>query len=270
MGGISEQPGGVWPGEGPITPLVSFKNVSKSYRDGERELAVLKAAVSFDIEPGADVGLLGERESGKSTLLRLAAGIEPPSGGRIEFDGQDITSITADDRTRLLRGPIGLVSSASWVPAPGETAIDHVMMSIGSAGMTVGEAKRVALAALDAVGVSAVGAAKATAKLSSAECAHVMLARALAREPQLLIVDEPGPMPRLSERDRFCELLRATSRERGIALLIASEDLEAVQSSEVLMSISDGELVITNQAPLREEDATVVDLGTRRAAQSGT
>jgi len=253
-----------------MTPLLSFRNVRKSYRDGERELAVLKMEVSFDIERGASVGVVGERESGKSTLLRLAAGIESPDQGRIEFDGQDITSISPGDRTRLLRGPIGLVSSAGWLPTPEESVLDHVMMSVGSGGVTVGEAKRVALGALDAVGVGAVGAAKATASLSAGECARVMLARALAREPLLLIVDEPGPMPSLSERDRFCELLRATSSERGIALLMASEDLGVVQSSAVLMSISDGELVISNQASLRDEDATVIDLGDRRAAQSGT
>jgi ABC-type lipoprotein export system ATPase subunit len=251
-----------------MTPLLSFTNVSKTYRDGERELAVLKS-VSFEIEPGADVGLSGERESGKTTLLRLAAGIEPPDEGQIEFDGADITNLSRDDRTRLLRGPIGLVSMAAWLPAPEESVLDHVMMSVGSAGATLGEAKRVALGALDAVGVSAVGAAKATAKLSSAECARVMLARAIAREPRLLIVDEPGPMPSLGERDRFCELLRQATSERGIALLLASEDLAVVQSSAVLGSIADGELVFSNQAPLRDQDATVIDMSQRRAAQSG-
>jgi ABC-type glutathione transport system ATPase component len=256
-------------GDRASTPLLSFRNVSKSYREGERQRAILKD-VSFDIDAGAFVGLLGERESGKTTLLRLAAGIEGPDEGRIEFDGRDISSIAGADRTRLLRGPIGFVSMAAWVPSPEESVIDHMMISLGSAGATLTEAKRMALAALDGVGIGAVGASKTTASLSSAECARVMLARALAREPRLLIVDEPGPMPSLSERDRFCELLRATTAERGIALLIASEDLAVVQSSVVLMSIAPGELVISNQAPLRDESATVIDIERRRAAQSGT
>jgi ABC-type glutathione transport system ATPase component len=158
---------------------------------------------------------------------------------------------------------------AAWLPAAEETVFDHVMMSVGSAGATLGEAKRVALAALDAVGVGAVGAAKASASLSPAECAGVMLARALAREPRLVIVDEPGPMPSLSQRDRFCELLRATTSERGIGLLIASEDLAALGGSAMRMSISEGELVISNRPPLRDQDATVIDMERRRAAQSG-
>jgi ABC-type glutathione transport system ATPase component len=256
-------------GDRPTPPLLSFTDVSKSYRDGERELVVLKD-VSFQIAAGAAVGLLGERESGKSTLLRLAGGMEPPGEGRIEFDGQDITSISTADRTRLRRGPIGLVRMAGWLPTPQETVIDHVMTSIGSAGMTLGEAKREALDALDAVGVSAVGAAKPTALLSAAECARVMLARALAREPRLLIVDEPGPMPSLSDRDRFCELLRQTASERGIALLLGSEDMGCLSGIATRASLSDGELVISDEAPLREEPATVIDIDRRRAAQSGT
>lgn len=252
-----------------MTALLRFTNVSKGYRDGERELAVL-TDVSFEIQAGAAVGLLGERESGKTTLIRLAAGIEAPDQGRIEFEGRDITSICASDRTRLLRGPIGLVSMAAWLPMPEESVIDHVMMSVGSAGATLGEAKRIALAALDAVGVGALGAAKATASLSAADCARVMLARALAREPRLLIVDEPGPMPSLSQRERFCELLLASCSERGIALLLASEDLAALQGSAMRMSISEGALVISNQAPLLDQDATVIDMERRRAAQPGT
>jgi ABC-type glutathione transport system ATPase component len=269
MDGMSEHATGAATGDRGAAPLLTFTNVSKSYPDGERKRVVMKD-VSFELAPGAAVGVFGERESGKSTLLRLAAGMEAPDQGRIEFEGRDITDMGADDRTRLLRGPIGLVSIAGWLATPRETVVDHVMMSLGSSGVTLSEARRLALAALDAVGVSAVGAAKATAALSSAECARVMLARALAREPRLLIVDEPGPMPSLSERDRFCELLRGSTSERGIALLIASEDLAVVQGSAVLMSISPGELVISTEVPLREQDATVIDMGSRRAAQSGT
>ena len=69
-----------------------------------------------------------------------------------------------------------------------------------------------------------------------------MLARALAREPRLLVLDEPALMPSLGERDRFYALLRAAAREREMALLVASEEMAALQGFAVLMSIADGEL----------------------------
>jgi zinc transport system ATP-binding protein len=85
-----------------------------------------------------------------------------------------------------------------------------------------------------------------------------MLARALAREPQLLVLDEPAQMPNLGDRDRFYALLRNATRERGMALLVASEEMAALQGLGVLMSISDGELCST------EERGTVVQMPGRR------
>jgi ABC-type lipoprotein export system ATPase subunit len=242
-----------------MTPLLSFAKVRKRYPDGARELLVLDE-VSFQIEAGSAVGLYGARREGKSTLLRLAAAIEAPDGGAIVFDGRDVTQISTGDRARLLRGPIALLSAAGWVPTPEETVLDHVAMSLGSDGLTLKDAKRRALAALEVVGVGAVDAAQRTASLSSDVRARVMLARALVREPKLLIVDEPAPMPSLSDRDRFCALLRSSAREREIALLLASEDLSALQGMNVLMSISAGELVSS------VESGTVVQLPRRRAA----
>jgi ABC-type lipoprotein export system ATPase subunit len=256
--GISPTGAGIGSAGAP-PPLLSFVNVSKRSRDGAREIPVLDA-VSFEVDAGAAVGLYGARRSGKSTLLRLAAAIEPPDAGTVRFDGRDVTRISPSDRARLLRGPVALLTAADWFPSPGETVLDHVAMSVGSDGCTLREARHRALGALDRVGAAAVGAAEMTASLSLAERARVMLARALVREPRLLVVDEPAPMPSLSEREQFCALLRAVARERGSALLMASEDMAALQGVGVLMSISAGELCST------EEGGTVVQLPRRRAA----
>ncbi len=198
--------------------------------------------VSFDLEPGVAVGVYGARGSGKSTLLRLAAAIESPDSGRIRFAGRDVTRISAGERARLLRGPIALLTAAGWLPSPGETVLDHVAMSIGSDGLTLREARRRAHGALDRVGAAEVCDEELTASLPLAERARVMLARALVREPRLLVVDEPMPMPSRGDRERFCALLRATARERGAALLMASEEMAALQGLDTLMSIAAGGL----------------------------
>jgi ABC-type glutathione transport system ATPase component len=244
-----------------MTPLLSFSNVSKRFPDGGRQLLVLDR-VCMEIDRGVSVGVYGARRSGKSTMLRMAAGIELPDSGSVHFGGEDIAEMSPGERGRLLRGPIAFMSADDWRANPRESVVDHVATSLGSEGLTIREARRRALGILDQVGISAKGADELTVSLSLTERTRVMLARALAREPQLLVMDEPGLMPNLGERDRFYALLRSAARNRGMALLVASEEMAALQGVGVLMSISDGELCST------EERGTLLHLPGRRPAES--
>jgi ABC-type multidrug transport system ATPase subunit len=245
-----------------MAPLISFQNVSKRYPDGGREILVLDG-VSLTVEAGASVGVYGTRRSGKSTLLRMAAGIVLPDSGSVCFEGADMTAMSAGARGRLLRSSIAFMSAEDWRAHPGETVIDHVATSLGSEGLTMREARRRAVQVLDQLGVGAAGAQEIAASLSLTDRTRVMLARSLAREPKLLVLDEPAPLPNLGDRDRFYAQLRAAAREREMALLIASEQMAALQGVGVLVSIADGELCST------EERGTVVPLPRRRAGGAG-
>jgi ABC-type lipoprotein export system ATPase subunit len=243
----------------PMAPLISFQNVSKRFPDGGRQITVLDE-VSLTIEAGISVGVYGNRRSGKSTLLRMAAGIVLPDTGIVRFAGKDMSTMSAGERGRLLRDDIAFMSSDDWRAHPGESVLDHVATSLGSEGLTMREARRRAVQILDQVGIGAAGAQEAAASLSLTDRTHAMLARSLAREPRLLVLDEPALMPNLGDRDRFYALLRSAARERDMALLVASEEMAALQGVGVLMSIADGELCST------EERGTVVNLPRRRAA----
>ncbi len=240
-----------------MAPLISFSRVCKGFPDGGEHTLVLDE-VSFEIEGGVSVGVYGGRRSGKSTLLRVAAGIESVDSGVVRFGGRDIAEMASSERARLLGGAIAFMAANDWRPNPSETVLDYVALALGSHGLTVREAKRRALRTLDEVGVRSGCAEDNAGSLSLAERTRVMLARALVRRPRLLIVDEPALMPGLGDRDRFYALLRSTARDRNMTLLMASEEMAALQGVQVLMSIADGELCST------EERATVVQLPTRR------
>ncbi|MGA9313461.1 MAG: ATP-binding cassette domain-containing protein, partial [Solirubrobacteraceae bacterium] len=101
-------------------PLLSFANVGKRRREGGRQSVVLED-VSFELQPGSALGIYGQRRSGKSTLLRLAVGLELPDEGNVRFEGRELESMSGGDRARLLRGPIALLTADGWLPSPGET-----------------------------------------------------------------------------------------------------------------------------------------------------
>lgn len=245
-----------------MRPLLSFSQVGKRFPDGGREITVLEG-VSFEMDPGVFVGLYGPRRSGKSTLLRLAAGIERPDTGTVRFDGRALQAMSGAERGYLLRREIGFMAPADWRPNPGESVVDHVATSLGSEGLTVRDARRRAFGALERVGVTASHGEESAGSLSLSDRTLVMLARALVHVPRMLMIDEPAVMPSVSERNRFYGLLRELAGGGKMALLVVSEEIAALQGAGVMMSISDGEVCTT------EKRGTVVPLPRRGSGGSG-
>jgi ABC-type lipoprotein export system ATPase subunit len=229
----------------PEGSLLSFMNVSKRYPDGNREIVVLDEQ-SFDIEQGMFVGIFGARRSGKSTLLRLAAGVEEPSAGTVIFAGQNLAEMPVVGRERLLRTAIGFVAADDWRPSPKERVIDYVALSLGSDGPALRDARRRAREVLTRVGM-AHGADELARSLSIGERTRIVLAQALVREPRLLLVDEPAVMPSLSERDELYALMRTLAREQRMTLMVASEEMAPLHGAHMLMSIADGEICSTDE-----------------------
>jgi ABC-type lipoprotein export system ATPase subunit len=238
------------------SPLLAFESVSKRYADGGRELVVLDR-VSFELDVGVFAGIIGKRRSGKTTLLRLAAGSEAPDGGTVRFRGRDLATMSTVEREQLARHDIAFMSSQDWSPSTKESVIDHVALPLGSHGTPMREARYRARRVLARLEISSC-ADDPVRSLSVVERARVILARTIIREPSVLLADEPAVMPSLSERDEFCALLRSVAAEQGMALIVASEEMAPLRGAGVLMSIGDGELCST------EESATVVQLPKRR------
>ncbi len=241
-------------------PLVAFESVSKRYSDGDRETLALDRA-SFEIRAGTFVAFYGARQSGKSTLLRLMAGIDTPSAGTVRFEGRDLASMSAAQRSRILRSRAAFLSPQDWSSSPGQSVVDHVIMASASRGLNLREARRRALLML--AEVSLLDRAEEPARpLSPPDRMRVMLAQALVREPSLLLIDEPAVFASPSDKDAFLAWLRELVTERRMTLVMASVDMRALQGATELMSIADGELIST------AAQATIVAFPARGGAEA--
>lgn len=223
-----------------MAPLLSVTQVTKRYVDGRREVLVLDN-VSLDIEEGDFVGMWGPKRSGKSTLLRLMAGIEQPDSGEVRFDGRTLRAMSARERARQLRaGGIALVSS-DWHTQIVRPAIELVATACASDGTPMREARalaRKALARVDAADCADVR----TDSLTLGERLRTALAMALVREPRMLLVDEPAVLPSPLESNELYTLLRSLGAERELAVVIASENLSALSGTLRTMAVSSGEV----------------------------
>lgn len=224
--------------------LLELTDVSRCSRDGARELIVLDG-VSFDVQAGELLGVYGERRSGKSTLLRVAAGLEAPDAGTVSFDGVDFARLSLGGRARLRRrGGLALAIGDSGPLSSGQPVLEYVALPLTGDGLTLGESEGLARPVLERVGVSACSHLRVD-QLSLSDRLRVELARALAREPRLLLVDEPAVLPGPGERRELLSSLRALS-QAGIAVVIASEDMSMLAGVGRFLTLSDGRLRSTD------------------------
>jgi predicted ABC-type transport system involved in lysophospholipase L1 biosynthesis ATPase subunit len=223
-----------------MAPLLSLTQVTRSHIDGRREIVVLDS-VSLEIDHGDFVGMWSPKRSGKSTLLRVMAGVEQPDSGEVSFDGQRVSVMSARERSRLLRrGGIALVTS-DWRTQIVRPVVELVATACASDGVGMRDARMSARKALGRVD-AADCADERTDRLTLGERLRVALAMALVREPRLLLVDEPAVLPSPLESDKLYDLLCSLGEDRNLAVVIASGNLAALSGTVRTMAVSSGEV----------------------------
>lgn len=217
--------------------LLALERVRKSYWRGRHEIVVLDD-VSLAVEPGELVAVFGQRASGKTTLLRIAAGIESPDAGDVRFAGRDLGS----RRLRL----DGIHPDIGWVGRQGPftsgmRTLDHVALPLLRT-LSCAEAERQAARAVRRVGAGDLAGAR-WHELSDAERALVAIAHAIVRQPRLLLVDDPTSGLGIEERETVLALLRSIAEEHRMAVFASVPEVPDALRSHRVMSLSDGELI---------------------------
>jgi ABC-type ATPase involved in cell division len=214
--------------------LLSLEHVTKRYRHGRLERTAVKD-VSLEVEPGEMVAVWGPRRSGRSTLLRLAGGLELPEEGTVRFEGRDL----ARSRDGVLGRRLGYCQMSFASGTPG-LVVEHVAEGLFAQRVSQRDAFRRAEEVLVRVGAEHCGQLVCN-ELDGAEVARVAIASALVAAPALLVIDEPTSSVHQLERDPLLALLRSIANE-GIAVLMSAGDAQSLGGVDRALSMDNGEL----------------------------
>lgn len=217
--------------------ILQFEAVRRSY--GTRE--VLKD-LSFELDTGTSLAMIGRSGSGKSTLLHLAAGIDLASTGRVFLDGQDLDSLSDNDRSLLRRRCVGLVFQFFHL-LPHLSVLDNVGLPGWVANDASAEVRRRSLELLDRVGLVDRAADRA-GNLSGGEMQRVALCRALLRRPSLLLADEPTGNLDEAAGKLVMDLLFELTLDEGAGLLYVTHSREQAARADRVLRLRDGSLAV--------------------------
>jgi ABC-type cobalamin/Fe3+-siderophores transport system ATPase subunit len=206
--------------------------------------------VSLSIEERELVVVWGRRRSGRTTLMRVAAGVQAPDSGVVRFDGRDLKGIGDCS----VPGGIAYCRK-SFRPTEGRSVLDQLMRGPLTRGASASTARSLALRALTRTGAEDLSVCR-PADLGSSEAMRVAIARSLTREPRLLVIDEPTIGVELGERDDILLLLRALADEDGLGILASTGEGPCLSGADRALSLSEGKL----RGTVTPELATVLPL----------
>jgi putative ABC transport system ATP-binding protein len=217
--------------------MLETRDLVKRYQIGSETVRAVDG-VSLSVGAGEFVALYGPSGSGKSTLLDLIAGFQAPDSGQVIVDGSDIAAFTEKQHANYLLNVVGIVGDLREL-MPAARARENAALKLLHT--NPGDAGRLIEPLLEELGLGA-RMDQPTSKLSMGERQRLMIARALATQPRLVLADEPtANLDTRRSRDILGQL-RDLCRSRDMALLLATHDLQAVGFADCAYELRDGRL----------------------------
>ena len=210
---------------------LSIENVGKSFRShgGRGRTRAVLRDISFAVNPGETFGIVGESGTGKSTLARIAAGLENASTGTVRYGGRNIRSMTRLEHRDFRRRVQMVFQNPEASLNPRKTlqrSLNEVLKLVGLPGNGRDEA---IAARLESVGLSAEVLDRLPRQLSGGQNQRAALARVLLLEPEFLILDEPTSALDISARAHLLNLLKTLQRERGLGYIFISHEPDIIR-----------------------------------------
>ena len=229
--------------------MIKIANATKTYGAGESATAALKD-VSLTIDDGALTVLLGASGSGKSTLLHIASGLERPDSGSVEYDGMDIATLPDKALTAFRKEKVGFIFQQYYL-LPNLNVDKNVKMGADLAGN--GSYREI----IEAVGLGD-KRNKLPSELSGGEQQRVSIARALAKKPQVLFLDEPtGALDEETGR-QILDYICALQKERGFSMVMVTHNANIAEIANTVVKMNSGKIVESRR---NETQKTAYEIG---------
>ncbi|MGO3885531.1 MAG: dipeptide ABC transporter ATP-binding protein [Mycetocola sp.] len=231
------------PGEGQ-TPVISARDLTKSYQDPEGGRRTVLDGVSFDLHRGRTLGIVGESGSGKSTAADIVLALTEPDRGEVLLDGEPWSALRERDRRRhrtriqrISQDPLGSFD-------PRENVVSILTEALAVAGVPRADRRAAAAALLGKVGLTDAVLDRSPHTLSGGQRQRVAIARALASEPEIIVCDEPVSALDVSVQAQVLALLAEVQESTGVSLLFISHDLSVVRRlADRVLVLKDGRVV---------------------------
>lgn len=219
--------------------MIQFTDLQKVYVMGEEKVAAL-AGISLVFDRGEFTAIIGPSGSGKSSLMNILGGLDRPTAGTYQFEGEDVGQFDDDQLADFRRRRIGFVFQ-SFQLLPRLSALQNVELPMVYAGVLPQERRERAAALLERVGLGSRKDHRPT-QLSGGQQQRVAIARALANKPDLLLADEPTGALDTQTGEEVLALFDELNSQ-GLTVIIVTHDLEVADRARRRVSFRDGQIV---------------------------
>jgi putative ABC transport system ATP-binding protein len=221
--------------------MYKLTDVRKDYPKGRSVVHAL-AGVDAVIEDGEWLAIQGPTGHGKSTLLQMLGGLDRPTSGSVQFDGQDLGAMRESEVTRVRATSIGFIFQ-TFNLIPTLSAQENVEVALAPLGAGAAERRARAAAALESVALQE-RARHLPSELSGGQQQRVAIARALVKEPKVVLADEPTGNLDEGTRDDIMGLLEKLWREHGLTLIVVTHDSSVARRAQRIGIMRKGRLTI--------------------------
>ncbi len=221
--------------------MIECRNITKVYKSGQAETSVLKN-ISFKVDKGEFVAVMGPSGSGKSTLMHILGALDKPTSGIYLLDGHDVSKLSDDELADIRKNEIGFVFQSFNLLARA-TVLRNVALPLVYAGISRQEREKKASQSLSSAGLDEEHWQHLSNQLSGGQMQRVAIARALVNDPAIVLADEPTGNLDSKTGEIVLDTFQKLNSKEGRTVVLITHELYVAEHAQRIINIKDGEII---------------------------